>query len=250
MIGGVGFEHVFAFQIKCMMQGQYFKLVQATTPDDVIVACLRLGWNDAFRQTSRNADDFNKKSEKEKSKKIDNVCEEIVEDFKKYAEEKDTAGRVDCIHNLLKNDTFRKTIARVKDVTNEEHPLCLGHIQKMFNVAIKLLLCLLISAEYAANNGLNIELCNGVYLDQKAFLTFNNETFKKIAFDTADCPLDSIILSKISQKTNITSVTWSKLGANKANPDTAYQDIQNAIADNQAGTGKSNLCFDFENWNG
>ena len=60
--GGIEFEHVWAYQIKCMMANQYDRLIEAIAnnkPDDIIAVCLRLGWNDAFKHVSENIDDTN-----------------------------------------------------------------------------------------------------------------------------------------------------------------------------------------------
>jgi hypothetical protein len=84
---------------------------------------------------------------------------------------------------------------------------------------------------------------------------FNEETFD------ADCPLDSKILDKIQEKrvapnhiipslkkNNFTNIVWSKLG--KGGEALAnYSVAQNEIQQIHSGTGKCNLCFDFENWN-
>lgn len=249
MTGGVNFEHVFAFQIKCMMAGQYHKLVNAKKPDDIIIACLRLGWVDAFRQTSRNTEKFNCKKDAEKSPIIDAVCgaTTMVNGFKEYASKTSTEERVKCINALLGNTEFTDNIAQVKDISNAKFPLCLGHIQKMYNMAIKLLLCLLLTAEYVNKQPWDVPLSQAISLKSKSFLDFKEQNFKDICFDTADCPIDSIILGKLNPNAN-TSV-WSKFGADEDHPYTDYENTQTTIANIQKGTGKSNLCFDFENWN-
>ena len=67
--GGVTLEHVLAFQIRIMMGNQYARLVEGMrigSKVEPVIACLRLGWNDAFRHTSENTDAANKLSDKEK----------------------------------------------------------------------------------------------------------------------------------------------------------------------------------------
>ena len=53
--GGIEFEHVWAYQIKCMMANQYDRLIEAIAQNDtdlIISVCIRLGWNDAFKHVS------------------------------------------------------------------------------------------------------------------------------------------------------------------------------------------------------
>ena len=60
--GEIKFEHVWAFQIKCMIANQYDRLIEAIAQNDtdlIIAVCLRLGWNDAFKHVSENIDDYN-----------------------------------------------------------------------------------------------------------------------------------------------------------------------------------------------
>lgn len=67
--GGIDFEHIWKYQIGCMMENQFSSLVKAiynNNADEVIVSCLRLGWNDAFKHVSENTDSFNKLSDTKK----------------------------------------------------------------------------------------------------------------------------------------------------------------------------------------
>lgn len=245
--GGINFEHVWAFQLKCMMVNQYSTLVEAVAnqdADQVIVACLRLGWNDAFRHVSENVNGINNAKKEEL---IIQVCTSILGDFKEYAQKATTQDRKQYIDNLFANRVFANKFNSVKiiDVTISDKALCFGHIQKMFNMAIKLLLCLIISAEQAEHCGINVKLgvCKGkdVYLNG-GFISYSTFPY---AYDTADCPLDSKILEKIGWS----DAKWSKFGSNSNYPTKDYEDAQQKIEDIQKETGKCNLCFDFENWN-
>ena len=58
--GGITLAHVLAFQIRIMMGNQYERLVEGMRTGckvQPVIACLRLGWNDAFRHTSENTDE-------------------------------------------------------------------------------------------------------------------------------------------------------------------------------------------------
>ena len=105
----------------------------------------------------------------------------------------------------------------------------------MFNIAIKLYLCLFVCRE-------ELDLDDNIFVAD----IVNN-------FANADCPLDSIILGKLEQvemqnngigatyTTKYDGYTWSQLNSSD------YSDIQDSIK-NESG-GNSNLWFDFDNWN-
>lgn len=229
--GGVEFKDVLRFQIKIMMGNQYDRCSKAKKQDDIIVACLRLGWNDAFRHTSKNID---KIKDSEKEKVIVEICEGITDRFKKYARKATTQERHDYINKCLGEDDFKSLFARIKVVDkNDDKALCFGHIQKMFNMAIKLFLCLKICAEQAEDMNIDIGL-------EKSLFECD------FAFDTADCPLDSIILSKLD---DCSKIKWSKLGHNEDHPTKGYLTAQKAIEKELNSSNKSNLYFDFINWN-
>ena len=285
MPGGITFEHVWAFQIKCMMSNQYDNLVRALEKNDknlVIAACLRLGWNDAFRHTSKNNDDktiisnylkqewteFIKpgQTRMNDSMRADvflEVCKNLVEYFKEYAKCTTTVDRYNYMDSISKDPKFIGIIGVVKDTAAKDKELCIGHVQKMFNIAMKLILCLIESADHARKTSLQVCLQKKhpgtcIYLTDHGLLTYGNFPF---AFDTADCPVDSIVLEAIDsiQKGVYThppigsktykQIIWSKLGAKE--PGENYLLTQNEIRDIQKGSvpAKCNLCFDFENWN-
>ena len=97
--GNVNFEHVWKFQIGCMMSNQFPKLVDAISnksTDDVIVACLRLGWNDAFKHVSENTPRFNTLDDTAKQAELNNACKNLVPYFKSFARKVKTADRGIC----------------------------------------------------------------------------------------------------------------------------------------------------------
>ncbi len=228
--GGIEFKHVWQFQIRIMMGNQYNRCITAQSQKDIIVACLRLGWNDAFRHTSKNIDGI---KEGQKESIIVNVCQDIATDFIEYAKKTTTKERHEYIDKCIENQDFINKFARIKVVTkNKDKALCFGHIQKMFNMAIKLFLCLKICVEQAVDMGLDLGL--------------DINLFKcDFAFDTADCPIDSIILGTLD---NCYHIKWSKLG-HAEHPSLEYKTAQDAIKEALNDTTKSNLYYDFENWN-
>jgi hypothetical protein len=66
--GGVTAKDVIVFQTKIMMGAQFGRIVWAREQEsenignrqnEILIACLRIGWNDAFRHTSENEDGIN-----------------------------------------------------------------------------------------------------------------------------------------------------------------------------------------------
>lgn len=229
--GGITFKHVWDFHLRIMMGNQYTKCKEATTQKEIIVACLRLGWNDAFRHTSKNIEGIDEKS---KEKTIAEICKNISDRFIKYAEKTTTEERHEYINECLNDNEFKNEFAKIK-VTDfgADKTLCFGHIQKMFSMALKLFLCLKICAEQANDMGIDIGL--------------NVEHFVcNFSFETADCPIDSIIIGRLDKK--MQDIKWSKLGQDEDHPSIDYIKVQKAIREQQNDDTKSNLCFDFENW--
>lgn len=260
--GCVGFEQVWKFQIECMMSHQFVPLVKAISKgsrDEVIVSCLRLGWNDAFKHVSENTARYKKDlSNKDKESEVNEACVKLVEYFERYAMETNYTDRYTNLDRLIKSSMFVDIFKDIKEVSSKNYPLCLGHIQKMFNIAMKVLLCLIVSAEHASSLGLMVKLgevgTRPVHLTDHDLLSYTNFPY---SFDTADCPIDHIILeciedkktpvhSKIHDHSKYSQIVWSKLGA-KEDPEN-YLSAQKEIENIQLGSGKSNLYFDLENW--
>ena len=267
MPGGVNFEQVWKFQIQCMMSNQFVPLIKAInnkSQEDVIVSCLRLGWNDAFKHVSENTQNFNtEKNNDRKNELVNKACKNLVCFFENYAKEKNYTDRFSNLNGLIKNPAFVGIFKGIKEVASKKYPLCLGHIQKMFNITMKVLLCLIVSAEHASSQGLKVKLGevngNNVYLTDCGssgirLLSYANFNYE---FDTADCPIDHIILTCIDRKVSpptytiwdhkkYAEIVWSKMGGaeNAQNYISAQQEIEHIQSDPT----KSNLYFDFENW--
>ena len=214
--GGIDYGHICSYQIKCMMANQYKEFVSAienysnkNNVDEIIVTCLRLGWNDAFRHVSENTTFFKSQNDTKKAQMIINVCISIVDDFKKYMLLTTTQARVQYIDGLFQNNnsSFRNKFSSVKVINplQSDKALCFGHIQKMFNMAVKLLFCLVHSAEHASSlvsqninvklgkdpNGNDILLTSNNWWNDKDFDVFRDPNF------SGDCPIDSFILKEI-----------------------------------------------------
>lgn len=263
--GGITFEHVWAYQIKCMMANQYKVLIEAIEAGDVdgiIAVCLRLGWNDAFKHISTNHTDIdiinnyknanigtvfdnaNTINDDRRDKVIFDICKQLVPYYDAYLSCGDTQNRLKNMNGLMLNPRFCDLIGIYKDIKSAAHPLCIGHIQKMFNMATKLLLCLVISAEQASSNSIQVKLGKNEAGNNDVFLTHNNwwqGIFSEDNFD-ADCPLDSKILKKITPS----NTTWSHYGSKDYK--TAQDEIDTIIKQTYPCSNYCNLLFDFENW--
>lgn len=288
-IGGIEFKHVIMFQTQVMMGNQFGRIIWAREKaqngitydlngitydlkDEILIACLRMGWNDAFRHVSENVvgvDDKIKEEEhknKNGNKKYgkqrfdDYFCvvlnnQTLLRIFCDYAKKEDTEKKCKYLEDeQIKND-LRSIFGTVKKQTGTK-ALCFGHIQKMFNIALKLYLCIYMCRE-------------SLELDNQLFYYGVIEALKY-----ADCPIDSIVLNKLDEKKKedprisddkymkygenekgkalvnkkFSNIVWSKInGPKKESTIEAYKNVQYAIAtlnDNK----KSNLYFDFTEW--
>lgn len=261
-MGGIAVEDVIKFQTRIMFGAQYGRIEYATkisaqdarkAQDALILACLRIGWNDAFRHVTRNKesveqnikaylscedvleDEFCLKRGKVKNKtgrrKYDDYYSSILNNkvilnvFTEYASAKKTDDKCKVIQNNLRD--LKKIFEEVK-----ESEVRFGHIQKLFNIAIKFYLCLYMCRE---------------------FLGLNNELFcPEIVegFKNADCPIDSIIVDRFDQKKMKDKVDqeykplsleikWSEISPDE------YKELQEKFRSD----GKSGLYFDFVEWN-
>ncbi|MBQ7780256.1 MAG: hypothetical protein IJ404_07145 [Clostridia bacterium] len=276
--GGVGAKEVITFQTKIMMGAQFRRIVWAKEhvaeslcdrQNEILVACLRMGWNDAFRHTSQNESGIN--DEKIGSKTVKGavssyvkkdkykrnrfklskgkiIIESAPEDFDDYFSEQviSNSNFLDVFKKYAKTATDKQTVIdsewkTLKDCfkgvkkLDGNKKLSAGHIQKMFNIAVKLYLCLYICREE---------------------LDLNNELFIQNIIDNfanADCPIDSIILDELEQiemqnegegeeyTSKYSKCVWSQLDAAR------YKDIQEDVKSKS--NGNSNLWLDFNNWN-
>ena len=112
-LGGVTIKEVIVFQTQVMMGAQFGRVKARRTKDDLLIACLRMGWNDAFRHTSENVMISEKKSvidERNAAYKgapeyDDVICCEILNQpvflktFKAYATAKTTEDKVTVVQD-------------------------------------------------------------------------------------------------------------------------------------------------------
>ena len=241
--GGIGMKEVIAFQTQIMMGSQFGRVVnEAATPSDLIIACLRLGWNDAFRHTSENAKEngksvletceveWRKKKNLHKEPYDDFICGNILNQtvlldaFLAFACAATPADKVRVIESSY---THLENLFSPYKATGGDHGLCFGHFQKMFNIALKLYICLYFCRDY-----LDI---NEALFDENILNNMQN----------ADCPIDSIILGKLDDQ-KYRSHKWSKYGTQK-HPTDGYTDAQKAISA-LTDADKSNLYYDFVAW--
>lgn len=259
-IGGVNIKDVIKFQTRIMFGSQYSRIEytkKTNNQDALLLACLRIGWNDAFRHVTINKETvendikkyrdckdaledefclkYGKISQKKGRKAYDDYYssilnnEHILSVFKEYASSKTTDNKCTIIQDNL--DSLNEIFAKVKE------KVLFGHIQKLFNIAIKYYLCLY--------------MC-------KDFLDINESLFCGeivSAFEYADCPIDSIILERCEQQRmkekgvgqehqlSYSKINWSQISSD-ADID-AYKNLQQELCIN----GKSSLHFDFVEWN-
>ena len=242
IIGGIEFKHVIIFQTQVMMGSQFKRIKNANNGDDIVIACLRLGWNDAFRHTSENIKQGDKTVldvrsadwNKGHNEPDDYICsilkqEPILEIFKNYAKAKTVNEKVAAVINRF--EELKDIFGQVKKLDGNRQ-LCFGHFQKMFNIAIKLYLCLY--------------MCRGfLEIDDNLFCNEIIENLKK-----ADCPVDSIILDRLKEKTSnkeYGNYKWSKFGTNEHSTN-EYIAVQEEISKLKDVQGKSNLYYDFIAW--
>ncbi len=240
-IGGVTFADVVRFQVKLMMGTQYKRVKDPQNENDIIVACLRVAWNDAFRHVTKNKNEADIKNVLEtKNETLDDyICKEILgntnflEVFIKYANSQSAEDKVNIIENAIK-EGFLNHFQKIKEIKDTKSPLCFGHIQKLFNMALKYYLCLYFCREFLWKS--------------EAYEAYFFDKIKKAGLEKADCPVDSIILKEVHMSND---VKWSKIGNDIKNNSDKYIKVQNKVKEklNEMHKVGSNLQFDFEFWN-
>lgn len=277
--GGITLDHVIQFQTRILFGAQYGRIELAKKepndePNDeqIIIACLRMGWNDAFRHVTENQADVENEKKNHLEKNTDELKDEfcvcgrnhivnhkrgcksyddyyssilsdpiILEAFRKYASAETTDDKCAAITGNL-DDLFGalKEAKKIDNCDNPAHNLCFGHIQKMFNIAVKLYLCVYMCRKYLG-------------LDEKLF-----DTDIVYALQHADCPIDSIILDRFEQigmeeagvgqqyNKKYPGFVWSQI--NSEDKINTYKKIQDDFRE-EIGEGKSSLYFDFTHWN-
>lgn len=246
-IGGITFSDVIAFQLRLMFgEGNYTRIANSKEEKDIIIACLKLASNDAFRHVTKNKLSGDKEIKEflteKKWKSLDAyICEKILPDvcdtYIEYVNIKDTASRMKYLYE--KTSALCKVYEDLKETGDSEKALCFGHFQKMFNMATKNYLCLYMCRSQL-EQALNITLPMGQEITPEALAT-------------ADCPVDSYILgalekdgkaSKPTQK--YTDIRWSKLGTQQYPIE--YENVQKTI-ETLCKEGESKLAYDFHRWN-
>ena len=204
------------------------------------------GWNDAFRHTSENAKEngksvletcevkWRKKKNLHKEPYDDFICGNILNQtvlldaFLAFA---CAAASADKVRVIESSYTHLENLFSPYKATGGDHGLCFGHFQKMFNIALKLYVCLYFCRDY-----LDI---NEALFDENILNNMQN----------ADCPIDSIILENLACKTNnkeYASHKWSKYGTAK-HPQSNYENVQDEIS-KVVPEGNSRLYYDFVAW--
>ena len=269
--GGIQKTNVTTFQTQVMLGAQFAKLkeAQAKAEEDnkldeacriLIVACLRVAWNDAFRHVTKNVENLENKFKKNGEFSDINfdryVCEEILNDdliintFTKYINAETTEKKITVLCDADKDRKLAKKFKTIKIIDkSEDKALCFGHFQKLFNMAVKLYICLYIMRDEL---GLSFMSKSTKYADPNKFAN-------------ADCPVDRYILQRLDEiisEENITvpyeelkklrpdcekfaDIFWSKLKTK--NDIKVYKVIQDTIKE-LCNSNECNLIFDFENW--
>lgn len=244
-LGGITMKEVITFQTQVMMGAQFGRIAsKQATKEDLLIACLRMGWNDAFRHTSKNKTEGNTivleteeirwRHDGHKKPHDDVICGKILNKpillntFVEFACAISTADKVKIVESHYAE--LEEIFAPYKEITGNKR-LCFGHFQKMFNIAIKLYVCLYV--------------CRGwLDLDEGRFCSKILENLQN-----ADCPIDSIILENLASKTNnkeYASHKWSKYGTAK-HPQSNYENVQDEIS-KVVPEGNSRLYYDFVAW--
>lgn len=272
-IGGIELKHVITFQTQIMMGTQFGRIMWAKENADsedeaskikneLLIACLRMGWNDAFRHTSENVANAEDNINKEKTKNNNGIkkygrqtfddyfCtvindETLLAIFCEYACDEKKADYLES-----KCEVLNTIVGKVK-LTTGNKALCFGHYQKMFNIALKLYLCLYLCRDF---------------LDLKPELFYEDVVN---ALKYAECPVDSIILKRMDSKNTddfeeyktyktengvkiqnkkFADIVWSKIGHAEKSTIESYINVQSAIRKLNNDDEKSNLYFDFAEW--
>lgn len=265
--GGIEFKNIIIFQTQLMMGTHYTKLSEARKifEDEhnadkacelLVQVCLRLAWNDAFRHVTKNQDDYEQIIKDSKHKTFDEyVYNEIlsndivVNTFKEYIKAKNTEDKVKVLRNANQNSELARVFETIKIINSNQtdKALCFGHFQKLYNMAVKLYICL-----YIFRKELDL-----AFMEQSVLYADPD------CFNNADCPIDSYILKKLDEKCKdsqkelndkygkkqFKEIVWSKL---KDKDIELYKFLQITIRDflnsDNNFKGKCNLYFDFAFW--
>ncbi len=183
-------DNVLRFLFRVTLGDEFEKVENQQSEDEIILSCLCLGWNDAFRRTLKNKNGVEINRKVKVKIFTDHKC---IDRFRDYANTESSADKADMLEEI--RDDMAGDISKYK-----EGKFTIGLAQKIFNIAVKLYVCI-----YLFSDVLGVK-----------------NVVKKYAFDEADCPLDGIILNKLNRR--VVEGSWSKLNDKKE-----YIDIQDSI---------------------
>ncbi len=183
-------DNVLRFLFRATLGDEFKNIENQQSEDEIILSCLCLGWNDAFRRTLKNKKGVEINREVKEDVFLKNNC---IDRFREYASATTSAAKADILEKI--RDDMACDISLYK-----EGKFTIGLAQKIFNIAVKLYVCI-----YLFSDVLGVK-----------------NVVKKYAFDEADCPLDGNILNKLNRR--VREGSWSKL-----NDKDEYIDIQDSI---------------------
>lgn len=183
-------DNVLRFLFRVTLGDEFEEVKKQQSEDEIILYCLCLGWNDAFRRTLKNKDGVKITREVKEDVFLKNNC---IDRFREYANTESSSNKATMLEKI--RDDMAGDISLYK-----EGEFTIGLAQKIFNIAVKLYVCI-----YLFSDVLGVK-----------------NVVKKYAFDEADCPLDGKILGELNKK--VDEGSWSKLNDKKE-----YIDIQNSI---------------------
>lgn len=188
------------------------------TDDDIIKACLCAACGPAFSHVTKNK---SKKGVFINAKGVDyeKLFDSNPNIYKIFEEFCNAMTSNDKANVIVSNISWLNSILGIVKCYTR-----FGHYQKLFNVALKLYICV-----YAF----------------RAVLKISNPMCTKItrsALDVADCPIDSKIRDVLVNRygfSGFSKIVWSRMSPKE------YLDMQDAIRNIRSG---SNLLFDFKEW--
>ena len=183
-------DNVLRFLFRATLGDEFKNIENQQSEDEIILSCLCLGWNDAFRRTLKNKKGVDIDRKVKVKIFTDHKC---INRFREYASATTSAAKADMLEKI-RND-MAGDISKYK-----EGKFTIGLAQKIFNIAVKLYVCI-----YLFSDVLGVK-----------------NVVKKYAFDEADCPLDGKILDELDRR--VREGSWSKLNDKKE-----YIDIQDSI---------------------
>ena len=183
-------DNVLRFLFRVTLGDEFEKVKKQQSEDEIILSCLCLGWNDAFRRTLKNKKGVDIDRKVKVKIFTDHKC---INRFRESASATTSAAKADILEEI--RDDMAGDISLYK-----EGKFTIGLAQKIFNIAVKLYVCI-----YLFSDVLGVK-----------------NVVKKYAFDEADCPLDGKILNELKRR--VREGSWSRLNDKKE-----YIDIQDSI---------------------